>query len=226
YPELFAGGGIIAGLPFGCATTISEAFDRMRGHGSPSEQELQRLLRKASKHSGQWPRMSIWQGSGDHTVAPSNAESIAAQWRGVHKLDTAPTHSTSERGRSRRVWADEAGEAKIEINMIAGMGHGTPIGNGLGTAGPYMLDVGISSTREIARFWGVGDADDSSVSARSRSATPRGETTPSTFQFRAASEEPAKVRSAESARIDVELSQGGTVKKVIEDALRAAGLMR
>lgn len=168
YPEVFAGGGIIAGLPFGCATSPG-AFDRMRGHGGPSKQELQRLVRKASEYIGQWPRISIWQGSGDRTVASTNAESIAAQWRGVHKLDTAPAHSTSERGRSRRVWADEAGEAKIEINMIAGIGHGTPIGNGLGTAGPYMLDVGISSTQEMARFWGLGDADDARGSARARS---------------------------------------------------------
>lgn len=226
YPEVFAGGGIIAGLPFRCATTVPEAFDRIRGHGGPSEQKLQQLVRKASKHNGQWPMISIWQGSGDHTVAPSNAESIAAQWRGLHKLDKAPTHSTSDRGRSRQVWADEAGEAKIEINMIVGMGHGTPIGNGLGTAGPYMLDVGISSTREIARFWGLGDADYSSVSARSRSAIPRGETTPSTFHLRAASEEPAKARHAEPARNDLQGSQAGAVKKVIEDALRAAGLMR
>lgn len=229
YPELFAGGGIIAGLPFGCATTVPEAFDRMRGHGGPSEQELQRLVRKASTHNGQWPKISIWQGSGDHTVASTNAESIVAQWRGVHKLDTAPTHSTIERGRSRRVWADEAGEAKIEINMIAGMGHGTPIGNGLGTAGPYMLEVGISSTQEIARFWGLGDADDARGSESVRSAPPRTaavETRPSISHIRTASVSSAKAIPAELARTDGEFSPRESVKKVIEDALRTAGLMR
>ena len=41
YPEVFAGGAIIAGLPYGSASTIPEAFDRMRGHGLPSERELQ-----------------------------------------------------------------------------------------------------------------------------------------------------------------------------------------
>ncbi len=221
YPDVFAGGGIIAGLPFGCATTVPEAFDRMRGHGGPSEQELQRLVQGASKHNGQWPRISIWQGSGDHTVASANAESIAAQWRAVHKLDKAPTYSTSERGRSRQVWADAAGEAKIEINVIEGMGHGTPIGNGLGTAGPYMLDVGISSTREMARFWGLGDGDGTSGSARARSALPTINVS-SSDSLRGA----GGGRTAETARSDGELSQGGAVKKVIEDALRAAGLMR
>lgn len=221
YPDVFAGGGIIAGLPFGCATTVPEAFDRMRGHGGPSEQELQRLLRGASKHNGQWPRISIWQGSGDHTVASANAESIAAQWRAVHKLEKVPTHSTNERGRSRQIWADGAGEAKIEINMIAGMGHGTPIGNGLGTAGPYMLDVGISSTREMAGFWGLGDADDTRGSVGARPARPTINVS-SSDSLRGAGEG----RTAETARSDGEWSQGGAVKKVTEDALRAAGLMR
>ncbi|AZO54764.1 MULTISPECIES: PHB depolymerase family esterase [unclassified Mesorhizobium] len=230
YPEVFAGGGIIAGLPFGCATTIPEAFDRMRGHGGPSEQELQRLVRKASRNNGPWPRLSIWHGSADRTVASVNADAIAAQWRGAHKLNKAPTHSTSERGRGRQVWADDAGEAKIEVNMVLGMGHGTPIGDGLGNAGPYMLDVGISSTREIARFWGLADADNARWSARARSASsrspmPKAEKTPPTSHLRAG-EEPAKAKPATPAPNDFQGSQARPVKTIIEDALRAAGLMR
>ena len=36
YPELFAGGAIIAGLPFGVAEGVPEALERMRGQGMPS----------------------------------------------------------------------------------------------------------------------------------------------------------------------------------------------
>ena len=47
----------------------------------------------------------------------------------------------------------------IEEYIIGGMGHGTPIRaggeDGLGEEGKYMLEVGISSTRHIARFWGL-----------------------------------------------------------------------
>ena len=35
YPDVFAGGAIIAGLPYATATTVAQAFDRMRGHGLP-----------------------------------------------------------------------------------------------------------------------------------------------------------------------------------------------
>jgi len=102
YPEMFAGGGIIAGLPHGSAKTVPQAFDRMRGHGGPSEQELQQLLARASAHDGPWPRLSIWQGKADKTVAPSNAEAIAGQWRGVHGLDDTPTHETTAGPHTRR----------------------------------------------------------------------------------------------------------------------------
>ena len=68
YPDVFAGGAIIAGLPYGSAATIPEAFDRMRGHGGPSDQALQTLLRGASDHDGPWPTISVWHGTADLTV--------------------------------------------------------------------------------------------------------------------------------------------------------------
>ena len=52
YPDVFAGGAIIAGLPYGCAATIPEAFDRMRGHGFPTDAALQNLLRARLQPSG------------------------------------------------------------------------------------------------------------------------------------------------------------------------------
>ncbi|MFD2029203.1 hypothetical protein ACFSKM_00510 [Ancylobacter dichloromethanicus] len=51
----------------------------------------------------------------------------------------------------------------IELNTIAAMGHGTPLGDGLGVPGPYMLEVGISSTREIVKFWGISEAGEDAV---------------------------------------------------------------
>ncbi|TKB99508.1 MAG: PHB depolymerase family esterase [Mesorhizobium sp.] len=226
YPEVFAGGALIAGLPYGSATTIPEAFDRMRGHGGPSEQDLQRALRGASDHPGPWPRISIWHGAADHTVSPSNTETIAGQWRGVHRLEKAPTRREVAGSHAKQVWRNDAGEALIEINMIAGMGHGTPLGNGLGAPGPYMIDVGISSTREIAQFWGIA-ATEESASRKSRLQVPASQ--------RPLPQSPApainaKTKPPHSTAIyqfqrHPESGQPG-VKKIIENALRAAGLMR
>jgi len=159
YPEVFAGGGIIAGLPFASASTIPQAFDRMRGHGGPDDNELRTRLRNASDYRGPWPTISIWQGTDDRTVAASNANSIASQWWGVHQIDGVPTRSGTEGRNKFNIWCDHSGNAVLEVNMISGMGHGTPIDSkDLGSPAAYMLDVGVSSTRALASFWGIARA--------------------------------------------------------------------
>ncbi|MFN3549834.1 MAG: alpha/beta hydrolase family esterase [Mesorhizobium sp.] len=220
HPEVFAGGAIIAGLAHGIARTIPEAFDRMRGHGLPPEETLHRLVREASDHRGAWPRISIWHGTADQTVAASNAEAIAAQWRGVHGLDRAPSHSQSTGALAKHVWRDPAGDAVLELNMVAGMGHGTPLAPGLGEPGPYMLDVGVSSTREIAGFWGIAKARvDARAAPLPRSVVPH-------------TLEPAAPEHAQAAQLrpgadaPSPASPASGIQKTIEDALRAAGLMR
>lgn len=215
YPEVFTGGGIIAGLAYGSAMTVPEAFDRMRGHGGPSPKRLQQLLAGASSHKGSWPRVSIWQGSADQTVSVSNADAIVAQWRVVHGLEKAPTLSEKDGLRTRLAWCDKAGQTKIEMNTIAGMGHGAPIGSdGLGHAQPFMLDVGISSTLEIARFWGIAEGADRQSAAVS--GHPKLEGPPSSMA----------ATMGRRPGVGDHQAKRPKVQQVIEDALRAAGLMR
>jgi poly(hydroxyalkanoate) depolymerase family esterase len=159
YPEVFAGGAVIAGLAYGSAQTMPEAFDRMRGHGAPSEPELAARIRGASTHAGAWPRISVWHGSADATVVSANAESIVGQWRALHGLPHRPTRAELIDGHRRVVWCDADGREVIEHYMIDGMGHGAPVHqdgvDGGSSAGAFMLDAGISSTRRIAAFWDV-----------------------------------------------------------------------
>ncbi len=234
YPEVFAGGGIIAGLAYGRAANVAEAFSCMQGRGSPSEDELFQLLRSASGHAGPWPKVTIWQGLADHTVAPSNAEEIAAQWRRMHGLTPAATWTETQGARSRRIWCNAAGRAVVELNTVAAMGHGTPLGDGLGTPGPYMLDVGISSTREIAGFWGLVAAEELSpgvvpdVSRSPSVAVLSGEGSPSRPHEPGPGEAGAGEQGLAAIRPWMHSSGEGRapVRAVIESALRRAGLMR
>jgi poly(3-hydroxybutyrate) depolymerase len=105
YPEHFAGGAIIAGLPYAAATSVPEAFDRMRGHGIPDPDELRKRLSGASPHRGPWPTISIWHGTRDRTVVQANAQAIIAQWSGVHGV---PPPDIVRKGRR----APEAGLAR------------------------------------------------------------------------------------------------------------------
>ena len=159
YPEVFAGGAMIAGLPYGCAAGILQAMDRMHGLGGPSAHQLEAKVRAASKHDGPWPRLSLWHGTADRTVALSNIDSILGQWCLLHGLDVQNATSAMADGYPRRVWCDGDSREMIEFYSITGMGHGTPLDttgiDGYGRHGSYMLDVHISSTLRIARFWGI-----------------------------------------------------------------------
>ncbi|PDS78285.1 PHB depolymerase family esterase [Rhizobium sp. L43] len=205
YPEVFAGGAIIAGLPYASAATIPEAFDRMRGHGGPTGQELELRVRNASAHKGPWPTLSLWQGTADRTVAPANANAIVEQWRHIHGVDVLPARVENIGGHQRKIWTDAQGVEAIELYTIAGMGHGTPldVGTGYGANGPFMLDVGISSTVETARSWGL---------------------VPSFEKRRTVKPSAAQTENAAGAFAGG--SDSGGIQKVIEDALRSAGLLR
>jgi poly(hydroxyalkanoate) depolymerase family esterase len=204
YPEVFAGGAIIAGLPHGAAQGMAQAFDRMRGHGLPSQAALEGALRGASDHAGPWPRISVWHGSADGTVGPGNAEAVVAQWRAVHALSDLPSDIERVDNVPHRSWRGADGRVLVEDYIVPGMGHGTPLktrgAGAYGSSAPYMLDVGISSTLRIAQFWDIADRVEPAE---------------------------AKPRRLHGRRIEPEKAHTVSgVGKVIEDALRAAGLMK
>ena len=106
YPEIFAGGAIIAGLPFGAASSVQEAFEAMFNERAPSSRALGDGVRAASKHRGPWPKISVWHGTADTVVRVSNADHIIRQWLDVQKL---PQHASGEEeiGRHmRRFWEE------------------------------------------------------------------------------------------------------------------------
>ncbi len=137
-PDISADRSIIAGLPYGTATTVPEAFDRMRGHGLPPTAALQDLLRKASNHKGPWPTISVWQGTKDSTVVPANALSIIEQWRGVHCAEKKPNVVELVDGHTQQSWSQPQGREVLEFYSIAGMGHRTPLDvtSGYGSSAP------------------------------------------------------------------------------------------
>ncbi len=163
YPEVFAGGAIIAGLPYGAATTVQQAFESMFQSPSRSPRQWGDLVRKASSHRGPWPRISVWHGNADKTVIPSNALEILKQWTEVHGLSLLPSLKTRVDGFPRQVWINEAGDEVIEAYTITNMAHGTPLAVGgadgaCGAPGPFLLEMGISSSYHIAKFFGIAVA--------------------------------------------------------------------
>ena len=223
YPELFAGGAIIAGLPFGAASNVQQALEAMRAPDTLSGDQLGDRVRSASDHAGPWPRIAIWHGAADQTVKSSNADAILAQWLSVHELDEAPNSTEDISGHRYRIWHDAKGRALIEDYRITGMGHGTPLattGNdACGTPMPHMLEAGISSTRRIAASWGL--LNDQKVVQRPKPMDRATVETPNSLSTaKTGLETLSSVKPARAA------ANKGSVQKIIEDALRSAGLMR
>lgn len=210
YPDVFAGGAVIAGLPFGAADGVPAALSAMASPTALGASALGDRVRAASGYDGPWPRVSIWHGGSDRTVSARNGEALAHQWLDVHGIATAPDES--EDGiHGLSVWRNAAGVPVVELNRIDGMAHGTPLDAGTDgqAAGPYMLDVGIASSALISAFFGIIDPD-------AVSATPVAD---------AVDAAPAGL----SGFIPQpgEMVRGGIdVGRVINDALRSAGLMR
>jgi poly(hydroxyalkanoate) depolymerase family esterase len=160
YPEVFAAGAIIAGLPYGVARNVREALSGMFQTSSRPARELGELVRKASSHRGPWPKISVWHGSADRTVNPANADEIVKQWLDVHRLPSAPMSEGTVDGYPRQIWWDENGETIVESYTITDMAHGTPIGTAedderYGVQGAFLIEAGISSSYHIANFFGL-----------------------------------------------------------------------
>ena len=160
YPEVFAGGAVIAGLPYGVANNMREALSGMFQSPPRPASELGDLVRNASTYKGPWPKLSVWHGSADRTVNPANANEIVKQWLDVHQLPSAPMSEGMVNGHPRQVWWNSDGETMIESYTITDMAHGTPLGIGdndkrYGNQGAFLIEAGISSSYQIANFFGL-----------------------------------------------------------------------
>ena len=173
----------------------------------------------------------MWHGGADQVVKSKNADEIIKQWTDVHGLDLAPTSTERVDGYPRQVWRDPAGQSLIKSYTIPTMAHGTALAAGqsdehVGVHGAFLLDVGISSSYHIAKFWGLTGYPRAVPIRRSKSASivpPRraehratAETSDTAGDLVGNAPEPTSPRSRLSS----------TCRPSSPDALKAAGLMK
>ncbi|OKI77666.1 extracellular catalytic domain type 1 short-chain-length polyhydroxyalkanoate depolymerase [Micromonospora sp. CB01531] len=175
YPDVFAAGSVIAGLPYRCATSSTSAYSCMNPGVDKTPAQWGDLVRNAYPgYAGKRPRVAIWHGTGDYTVAVANAVESRDQWTNVLGVSQTPTSTaTLPAGTSLEVY----GSDQVRLYRVAGMGHGTPVDPGsatdqCGTAAAYFLDT-ICSTYRDALFFGLdGGVTPSPTPTASPSPTP------------------------------------------------------
>lgn len=159
YPELFEAASLEAAIPFGCAKTALEGAGCAGGPKSLSPAQWGDLVRASAAPSAR-VRVQLWQGDQDPVVKPANADALVSQWTNVAGVDAVPDEETTEGAVTRRSFKDGAGAARVELDLVRGMGHGAPIATRgadapCGAPGAYALDVGACAAASAARFFGM-----------------------------------------------------------------------
>lgn len=151
YPDVFAAGAVVAGLPAGAASGIVGAMTRMAGHGADlSPQDWVARVRALAPigHGARigmnWPRLSIWCGDSDTVVAPINAAQLAVQWTSLCGMDAGSVSQTVKPGVVHKAWAHPGEASWVELWTLARVGHVYPT-------------EPVQAAIEIARFWKIVD---------------------------------------------------------------------
>ena len=157
YPDLFAAGASVAGLPVGAARSGMQAILRMASAGPDQSAEAwANLVRAAAPagFTGPWPRLSIWQGQADKTVAPENGNLLATQWRALHGLAASEMVQHVQNGVLHRVWPDDK-KRLVELWTLPTLPHAYPAGTRAVTPGTFVEPAPVDATANIARFFAL-----------------------------------------------------------------------
>jgi poly(hydroxyalkanoate) depolymerase family esterase len=160
YPDLFKGGAIVAGIPYGCAENLVEGLGCMSlGKDLPPQAWGDRVRAAAPGHTigNGMPKVAVWHGKSDGIVKPTNASELVDEWTNALGIDRMPDKTAFIGGAEYNGYLDGTGTLLVEEYLIADMDHGVAIdpAQGCGKAAPFILDKGICSSRSIADFWGL-----------------------------------------------------------------------
>jgi feruloyl esterase len=128
YPDVFAAGAVISGLPVGAASGAGEALRRMAeaGPARPPSGWADEVRRAGPiGYRGPWPRLSIWQGEADRVVDPANAGLLATQWSTLHGLGQVAMETKPLGGMRRERW-NIGGEPVVELWCAPDLAHEWP----------------------------------------------------------------------------------------------------
>jgi poly(hydroxyalkanoate) depolymerase family esterase len=160
YPDVFAAGAPLAGVPYKCATTVGSSLMCNGGTVTKTPAQWGDLVRGAYAYSGTRPRVSVWQGTADLTVNYANFNETMEQWTNVNGADQTADVSDTVAGYPHKVYNNASGSPVVETYSITSMGHGQPVDPGsgttqCGTATGYNLDANICASYYIARWFGL-----------------------------------------------------------------------
>lgn len=152
YPEKFAAGAVIAGIPFPCADNLVKAISCMKSGSDLTAQQQAQSILAINKGVTSWPQISIISGNNDSIVNPKNALNMAHQWRHLHQISEQP-HTEKTSNVSTTYWGKLKNVELIQLNNI---GHGFPVNpniEGGGTVAPFVVETELSAAQYLVGKW-------------------------------------------------------------------------
>jgi poly(hydroxyalkanoate) depolymerase family esterase len=132
YPDVFSAASAFSGVPAGCfATTNGSLWNSQCSGGTmiKTAQQWGDLARSMNPgYTGAYPRLQLWHGTSDTTLAYPNLGEEIKQWTNLHGLGQDPgvtDHPQPSWTRTR--YGDAGTQATVEAVSIAGAGHQLPL---------------------------------------------------------------------------------------------------
>jgi poly(hydroxyalkanoate) depolymerase family esterase len=131
YPDVFSAGSAFSGVPAGCfATTNGSLWNSQCSGGNirKSAQEWGSVARAMYPgYSGTYPRMQLWHGAQDTTLAYPNFAEEIKQWTNLRGLSQTPSFTDRPQSTwTRTRYGDTGTRATVEGVSISNTGHTLP----------------------------------------------------------------------------------------------------
>ncbi len=138
YPDVFAAGSAFAGVPATCFSTNSPPpgsssqapwnSQCSQGQISRTAQQWGDLARAAYPgYSGPRPRVQLWHGTQDTTLAYANHGEAIKQWTNVLGVSGTPSSTVVNGSITRTRYGGTGDQAPVEANSLANTGHNLPV---------------------------------------------------------------------------------------------------
>ncbi|MFB9446805.1 extracellular catalytic domain type 1 short-chain-length polyhydroxyalkanoate depolymerase [Dactylosporangium vinaceum] len=139
YPDVFSAASAFSGVPAGCFATSDGSLWNSQCSGGNVSKSAQQWGDQARAmypgYSGRYPRMQLWHGTTDTTLAYPNFGEEIKQWTNLNGLSQTPAftdHPQSSWTRTR--YGNTGTQATVEGVSIAGVGHQLPMSGQLAYA--------------------------------------------------------------------------------------------
>ncbi|MGR6915478.1 extracellular catalytic domain type 1 short-chain-length polyhydroxyalkanoate depolymerase [[Actinomadura] parvosata] len=139
YPDVFAAGSAFSGVPAGCFATTNGSLWNSQCSGGQLVRTAQQWGDQARAmypgYTGRYPRMQLWHGTTDTTLAYPNFGEEIKQWTNLNGLSQTPAltdHPQASWTRTR--YGDTSTQATVEGISISGVGHQLPMSGQLAYA--------------------------------------------------------------------------------------------